>query len=48
MISHLEQARRRRQLNQRIREIIAMRRAFGPAVAAEPTEPAPLEQREAA
>ncbi|GIJ50113.1 hypothetical protein Val02_69990 [Virgisporangium aliadipatigenens] len=48
MISHIEQARRRRQLNQRIRDIIAMRRAFGPASAAEPTEPEPLEQREAA
>lgn len=29
MISSLDQARRRRRLNQRIRELIAVRRAFG-------------------
>ena len=29
MVSQLEQARRRRQLNQRIRDLIAIRRAVG-------------------
>ena len=35
MVSSLEQARRRRQLNQRIRDLIAIRRAVGRPVAAE-------------
>jgi hypothetical protein len=41
MISSIEQARRRRRLNQRIRELIAVRRAVGrtaTAGAEEPTE----------
>ena len=48
MISSLEQARRRQRLNQRIRELIAVRRAIGrPASheandpSAEAAEPAP-------
>jgi hypothetical protein len=38
MISSMEQARRRRQLNQRIRDLIAVRRAAGHAGAAQPAE----------
>jgi hypothetical protein len=45
MISSLEQARRRQRLNQRIREVVAMRRAVGrpePEEQSVPsTEPAP-------
>ena len=48
MISSLEQARRRRRLNQQIRELIAIRRAIGrhapddpAAAAAEVPHPAP-------
>jgi hypothetical protein len=39
MISSLEQARRRRRLNQRIRELIAVRRAVGRLAAADVEAP---------
>jgi hypothetical protein len=40
MVSTLEQARRRRQLNQRIRDLIAIRRAVGRPATADPETPA--------
>jgi len=49
MISSIEQTRRRRRLNQRIRELIAVRRAFGRTVPGpgQPTLP-PTEPKTAA
>jgi hypothetical protein len=40
MTSSLEQARRRQRLNQRIRELIAMRRAVGRPASHAPPDPA--------
>jgi hypothetical protein len=47
MISSLEQARRRRRLNQQIRELIAIRRAIGRSVSNDTTGTAEQAQQPA-